>query len=455
MIGQLDEEVTIGLNEKGIYTVYLHSDPFVRGKDDLIPFNSFALPIPIIDSVVSLPLPDLAELSLDKGILKGDQLIFTLNSVENTDVSVKISLPQFTKNGDVFEVEYIIPFDGASPGTLMAEPIDLNGYTVDFSNGDLTLRYEAWNEAGQRIILPLSFAQITGFEFSYLEGSIVRTSISTDLQRIDIDIQDSLIAGEYQFQDPKIHFDLNNSFGIPLGVKVKEVFILGNDSIQQPLESSLFDQIIILDYPGFDQQGEVVRDRITFDKENSNLLELTHNDIIGIDYNLDIILNPQEISDERFFILDTSRALVTAEVELSFEALVDNVSISKIVDLDFSRLDSIDFLRLKVVVENGLPLSFQPDLTLMDTISGARIELNEENGVLISNANVNDSGDVLSTTSSLLFYSLDIDQLSRVKEMNQLEAEFNLRSPGQGTASAKIKPGQKLMMRVGAEAKFR
>lgn len=455
LIEQLDGDVDIDVNAEGIYTVTFTSDPFIQTKEDLFPKTNFGLPIPIFDSVVTLPVPNIAELSLETGVLKGDQMIFTLNSLENSDVKIKLRLPQLTKTNEPYEQEFIIPFDGAAPSTFVSPPIDLEGYSVDFSKDNLTLIYDARREDGQRIVLPLSFAQITAFDFSYLEGHIAQTNLPTGLQRVDIDIQDSLLEGSYQFQNPKINFDIANSFGIPIGIQVKDVFIIGGDLIPQPLNSSLFDDILYLDYPQYDEKGQVVRERITFDKNNSNLLELTHNDIIAIDYNLDIIINPANSDDNRFFVLDSSRAVLTAEVELSLEAIVEAVTVEKKVGINFSRLDSLEFIRLKVVIDNGLPLSFEPRLVMRDTIGQVEMNLQEEAETPIASADTDNLGNVINSRQSTLYYTLSKDQLLVSQTMNQLEATFILRSPNEGTISTRIKPGQELLMRMGAEAKLK
>jgi len=455
LIAELEDDVQIGINDGDIYTAYFESDSFTQRKEDLFPKTSFGLPIPIFDSIVTIPVPDVAGLSLSKGILKGDQLIFTFNSTEIEDVSLDIMIPQLSKDGLPFRQNYTIPFDGSAPSTLVTPSIDLAGYAVDFSARSLTFTYDARRTNGDRIVLPLSFAQITAFDFSYLEGSIANTTIPTGLQRIEIDIQDSLVQGSYQFQDPKIHFDVSNSFGIPIAIRVKDVYILlGNDMIPRALESELFDQIIELQYPAFEEQGKVVSERLSFDKLNSNILDLAHNDIVAIDYDLDIIINPKETIDERFFVLDTSRAIITAEVELSFDATVDAVSISKSVPVDLSRLDLLDFLRLKVVVDNGLPLSFEPILVLEDTLVNDEIELVEEIGVRIENALTDNLGEVTGAMSSILHYTLTDDQLGQARLMNRMTATFILKSPNQGILPARIKPGQQLTMRIGAEAKL-
>ncbi|MBK8505555.1 MAG: hypothetical protein IPL46_27170 [Saprospiraceae bacterium] len=454
-IKELENDADIGLNDDGIYTIFFTSDSFIQSKEDLFPRMSFGLPVPILDSVVALPVPAISELNLSKGILKGDQLIFLFNSSENTDVTLTVSLPNLSLGGEPYRANYIIPFDGAAPSSLTTEPLDLNGYEVDFTEKVLTLRYDARRADGERIVLPLSFAQISAFDFSYLEGSINRTSIPTGLQRIEIDIQDTLIEGDYQFQNPKIHFDIANNFGIPIGIKVKEVFVVGSDLQQHPLVSDLFEDIIRLDYPGFDQKGEVITDRFSFDKTNSNLLDLAQNDIVAIDYDLDIIINPENTPDVQFFVLDSSRAVITAEVELGFEATIEVVRIEKTVAIQLGDLDSLSFLRLKVVIENGLPLSFDPQLVLEDSLTGAQLPLSESSGQMIESATTDDSGNILESSQNVLFYQISEDQIIQAVSMNRLKIELSLKSPNGGRIPAIIKPGQMMEIRIGAEVKLK
>ncbi|NND33291.1 MAG: hypothetical protein HKN76_11935 [Saprospiraceae bacterium] len=454
-IEELQKTADVRLNEDNIYTAFFQSDPFVQNKQDLFPKTTFGLPIPILDSVVSLPVPILEETSLSKGILKGDQLIFALNSNESDEVTVTMKIDELTKNGEVFNTTFSIPFDGEAPSAITTEPIDLDGFEVDFSRQFLTLQYDARNESGDRIVLPISFAQITAFDFSYLEGNIATSEIPLGVQTIDIDIQDTLIAGNYQFENPKIHFKIANSFGIPIGIRVKEVFIIGANLERKRLESSLFSGIINLQFPQFDQQGLIISDQITFDKNNSNVLAVARDDITSIEYDLDVIINPDNLKDALFFVLDSSRAVVNAEVEMSFNATVENVTVQKSVNIDPIGLDTLSYLRLKLVVENGIPFSFEPSLLLEDSVSGNSLRLTSQAMSSIVPAPTDMSGKVVEVSQNTLYFELNEQQLEQVGLMNLLTVELKMQSPEQGNLPAIIQPGQVMKVRVGAEANFK
>ncbi|MCB0685432.1 MAG: hypothetical protein KDC53_02870 [Saprospiraceae bacterium] len=454
LIEELEGDTRIQLNSEGLYTAFFTSDSIVKTKDELFPKIDINLPLPIIDSVVVLPLSLISDFALKKGVLKGDAITFTFNSLEEEDIRVTIRLPQLKKEGKEFTAEFVIAFDGSPPSTFITPAFGLEGYEVDFSSGNLSMIYDARNVDGQRIVLPLSFAQIGALDFSYLEGSIAQTSIPSGLQRIDVAIQDSLVEGTYTFQNPKIHFDVANSFGVPIGINVKNVYVVGADMVPQALQSTLFDNLIILDYPGFSEIGDVVNSRITFDKSNSNLLAITHNDIVAIDYDLDIIINPESSGNSDFFITDSSRAILSAEVELSFDAVVEEISISKAIPTDFSSLDSVIYFRLKAIVDNGLPLSFDPILYLKDTIGGMELILKEEAGRKIESAPTDELGNQIGTATSVLYFEGDEQDVVTIRNMNLLETTFVIKSPLEGSIPTKISPELRLDLRLGVEVKL-
>ncbi len=219
----------------------------------------------------------------------------------------------------------------------------------------------------------------------------------------------------------------------------------------QPLISALFNETIDLQFPGFDQMGQVITDRISFDKTNSNIDELAQDNIVSIDYNLDIIINPENQEESQFFVLDTSKAVITAEVELSFDARISKIQIEKTVAIDLETLDSLTYLRLKLVAENGIPLSFSPTLVLQDSLTQSAISLSETNGVIIESALVDALGNLISPSENVLFYTVREEQIKEAAAMNQLKLILTIQSPLEGEVPAKIKSGQGIEVRIGAE----
>lgn len=455
LVAEVKSNAAISVNEEGVFHVVFDADPVIRAKSDIFPKTTFGLPVPILDSVVRLPVPSIAEADIDSAVFKGDSLHFILNSFEEGDVTIDLVIPEIGRSGVPLSKQYVIPFSNSPPSTLITPKIALDGYELNLASGFLNLRYDARKEDGTRIILPLSFAQIDAFDFSYVQGQIGTTIFNTGLQNIPVDIQDTLIDGTYQFTNPRIHFDITNSFGVPIGIVAKEVVLVTSSGKIHDIKSTLFDDITIISHPGIDEVGGSRIDRITFDRDNSNIVDIAQNDIAEIDYDIDIIVNPLSLPDRDFFVTDSSAVRVEASVDLSFEATVQEINLEQGLRVMLEKLDSISSLRLKVVLRNGMPLEFAPQISLLNSLQADTIFLQPESTDLVSSAETDESGNVLTTTESVIYYSLAEDLLMQLKDYTEMVLTLTLQSPDAGRKPTIIRPEQMLEVLIGAEAQLR
>ena len=453
LIEKLQEQNNVIVNTDGIYAVQFFAEPFIQTKEDVFPKVTLGLPIPIFDSVAALPLSSFQEATLSRATLKGDNIFFILNSDQQEDIAVNIRIPNLSRNGEVFSYDYVIPFSGESISSFTTPSISLADYHLEALDGQVSLVYDARKLDGTRVRLALSFASVNAFDFSYIEGQIGQTIVPTGLQSIAIAIDDTLVDGTYQFEDPKIHFDVTNSFGIPVGIQVKELFLVNKLGVGTPIVSPLFDEIIILSFPTLDQVGEAVVDRITFDKTNSNILELIENDIKEIRYNLDILTNPNQDESE-FFLTDSSAAIIEATVDLSFAATIEMVSAQQNAAVSLADIDTLSSARIKVFVDNAIPLSFFPELTFFQK-SGVELLLQSEGPASITSANTDADGNVTGNVVSAIYYPLDAEQISSLAMMDSVEAKLTIQSPQNGVDPTVIRPGQVLKFGVGIEARIK
>ncbi len=451
LVEAIDTSITIILNDEGLFAMQFQAVPYVEDADVLFPKLNLGLPIPILDSVVSLPVPSFDGFQISSGVLKGDQMSFILNSTELSVVDVSIQIPQLSKGNEPFLGEYTVPAATILPGTLTTNPINLNGYEVDFSTGNLSLKYQAINSAGDKIILPLSFVVVDAFDFSYLEGKLSQTRLNTGLQEIDIDIRDTTLDGDIQFQNPRIHFDISNSFGVPVGLKVNRVYLVNHADESAEITSALFDDLVLISSPSFDEIGTTVVQRITLDRTNSNVLEVASTDIKDLFYDIDIILNPNT-EDEVFFVTDSSKAQIDALVDLSFDATVKDLKVEKELDVSLDGLDTLDFLRLKMYVENEIPLSVRPELQFGSANSADTWTLIADNLETIEAATLGADGNLVYSTISELYFTITAQELGQLANFDILTAILHFDSPGEGSEATMLRPNQKVFMGVGAEA---
>ena len=454
LVEEIQENAVVVVNEDGIYAAQFFSDPFIQRKDDIFPKVLLGLPIPILDSVVTLPLAAFQEATLSRATLKGDQMFFILNSNAEEDITVEIKIPNLKKDGKEFSFVYQVPFDGSSPSSLTTPMIELDGYLMEAIEGQVKLVYDARKSDGSRIVLPLSFVRVNAFDFSYIEGQIGQTIVPTGIQSIDIKIEDSLVEGTYKFEDPKIHFDITNSFGIPIGVAVTELFLVSRMGELKQIQSTLFNDIITLSFPSLDQVGQAAVDRITFDKNNSNILDLIGGDIVEIRYNLDIITNPEQ-DDRQFFLTDSSEAVLDATLDLSFAATIEMVTAEHNAPVQLGDIDTLSEARIKIFVDNGMPLSFFPELSFF-SLSGTWLKLNpDDNNGRIEAASADELGNVTDNVLSAIYYTLNGEELPVLAQMDSVQATLSVQSPQEGSHPSIIRPGQILEFGIGIEARLR
>lgn len=451
LVEAIDTSITIVLNDAGLYAMQFKADPYIENADVIFPKLTIDLPIPILDSMVMLPVPSFDGFQINAGVLKGDQMSFILNSTELSTVDVSIQIPQLSKGNNPFLGEYTVPAATFLPGSLTTDPINLNGYEVDFSSGNLSLRYQAINDMGDRIILPLSFVVVNAFDFSYLEGKLSQTILNTGLQEIDIDIRDTTLDGDIQFQDPKIHFDISNSFGVPVGLQVNRVYLVNHSDESAEITSALFDDLVLIASPSFDEIGNTRRQRITLDRTNSNVLEVASTDIKDLFYDIDIILNPNT-EEEVFFVTDSSKAQIDALVDLSFDATVKDLRVEKILDVSLDGLDTLDFLRLKMYVENEVPLALSPELQFGSSSSSDIWVLEADDQKTIEAATLDANGSLVTSQVSELYFTLVAEELVQLENFNTLTAILHFDSPGDGNEATMLRPNQTVFIGVGAEA---
>lgn len=451
LVEAIDTSITVVLNDDGLFAMQFSAEPYVENAEVLFPKLTIDLPIPILDSMVSLPVPSFDGFQISTGVLKGDQMSFILNSTELSKVDVSIQIPQLSKGNDPFLGQYTVPAATFLPGSLTTDPINLNGYEVDFSSGNLSLRYQAINDMGDKIILPLSFVIVNAFDFSYLEGKLSQTRLNTGLQEIDIDIRDTTLDGDIQFQDPKIHFDISNSFGVPVGLQVNRVYLVNHSDESAEITSALFDDLVLIESPDFDEIGSTVTQRITLDRTNSNVLEVASTDIKDLFYDIDIVLNP-DTEDEVFFVTDSSKAQIDALVDLSFDATVQDLRVERVLDVSLDGLDTLDFLRLKMYVENEVPLAVSPELQFGSSSSSDIWVLEADDQKTIEAATLDANGSLVVSQVSELYFTLTAEELVQLENFNILTAILYFDSPGDGTDATMLRPNQRVFIGVGAEA---
>ncbi len=437
--------------ENDIYELTFEADPYSQQPGDLLGPIQLGLPFPILDTSIAVPIPTIDGLLVRQADLKGESLIFTLNAASSDTLWVEFFLPALELDGVPFREMFVIPPSLSVPSFVSA-PISIAGYTLDLSEGLFPISYYAQDEEQQRRELGLSFIQLTGLDFSYVQGNIAQQTIPTGLQSIQLDLPDSLIQGDLTFIRPELKFNIRNSFGIPVGIRVLELYAQSVDGTQQPLTSALFDEVVEVPYPRLSERGDTASQEIILNAANSNIAEVLDPEVRTLFYNVEIVINPASMTTDDFFVSEASIAILEAEVVLPLQVDVVSLSIDYRLPLDIEPIEGVEELRLKLYAENGIPLDFEPKLQFANL--GSEVVLQEETAGLVAAAQTDGQGVVVGSTTSELFFEVSASALDLINTADSVGLLMNIGSNQMGNDGVQISPGQVLFLGLGVEAKL-
>ena len=311
------------------------------------------------------------DLDMDRLDLKGGSLVYGFENDHDEAVDVEIILPTVTKNGEPLSFEATI---GAYSGsgdrprfTNLFLPADLTGYRiVPEENDSVYIEYEAVSVSGDTIDLYSIAISIGELEFEYAEGYLGNQIYEGGRDTIEIDFFENWIQGDVYFEEPKITFNFENSFGIPTRsvVNVFDIFTVKGEVL--PLRSEVLENGIDFPYPNLNEIGVIKNEAFVFTKENSNIDSVLGAGPIAIDYDVNAFTNPDSLTDIRGFITDSSYYKVRVDVELPLHARASNFLAQDSIELDLNDFEDANYVEFKLITDNSLPLDVDVQAYFLD-----------------------------------------------------------------------------------------
>jgi hypothetical protein len=382
----------VGVGNDGIIRLVYQGKVLQLTGDSLFSLPSVpATDIPLISGGpnVNVPFPSangekLNEIRFKNGTMK---LKFKNPSSVET-VNVSITLADFTKNGQSLSVSKTL-----APNQTLTENIAMAGYKVLFTNGQFNLAYTVSSN------LPLNQQVTFTFElqqpkYAYVEGNFKQMGFNFPLDSVGLDIFRNLKAGNVQFTDPRVTFNFNNSYGIPLRISANQLSSLTqlngwmNFSAPPYFNAVTGKHEFNFAYPSMSEIGQSKNTAIYLNNTTSNMGAVISNLPYRVVYDLSVETNPDDLPDN-FFITDTSRLAIDVKVELPFTGKAKESVLRDSFDVSFDAFKLLKTAGFKAVVENSFPLS-----------GGIQLYFCEKNGTVL---------DSMFLTSSSLFTAADVD----------------------------------------------
>lgn len=454
---QLLEDVNEGteliVEEDGSMRLYYLNDPKIRRTEDIfeiIPIFGAVLE----DTVSRIPfeLPEGVDIQLMT--FNEGNIGFSFQSFHEDDLDVTFSLPQLTRNGQIFERSFTVDYEGTLP-VEKTGVFSLKNWDLMPEDDSLTIRYEAIRAGnGQRDTLTQVQMGVVNLEFSYAEGFLGTETYDVDSAVIDMDFFETWANTDVFFEDPKVIVLVENSFGFPVRSDTRKLFAETYDGQILQFENEGVANGIDFDYPTFDEIGETKMTTYVLDKDNSNIQDIVAAGPRFIEYVIDAITNPEEDPSQIGFLTDSSFFRVQVAVDIPIWGSVTNYGAQDTFDVSFESFYNIREIEFKVVAENEIPLEAEMQMYFVNAEGAILDSMFTSPTILIPGAPVDDKGLVTAQVEEINYITFDAPRFERIRNASGIIAHTLFSTYNMGGPSVRLNANQSLDLRVGMKAVY-
>ncbi|HNQ12361.1 MAG TPA: hypothetical protein PKH65_04750 [Bacteroidia bacterium] len=407
-----------------------------------------------------ISIPANINATIDSIEFKGGQLEFTASSDFKHHIVMDVTIPGATKNGVAFNKIINLTYNGQVPVSKTIS-VSLAGYNFNLHKGSqigkIQIKYKitataTGNPVSGSEVISMAL-EMDNMKFSRAFGYFGVNSIGSGLDTIPVELlKDGQSIGGFSVDDPKFILKLSNSFGIPTRVDVPSIKSLGGTGNSINLATSL-PIPLSLPSPGMNQIGETLYTQYVLDKTNSNIVPFVENNPTHILYNVMIGTNPNGPTAN--FITDQSKISASLTMELPLNGSIKDFSMIDTVDFELKDEEMIESLLLRMSFKNGFPIEFGSKIYFIDANNSVVDSLLCDQPQLISSANVNSAGVVVSSVQKTTDVLVDRSFVNRIAKAKRIVYILNSSTANQGNSHVKIYGHYKMDVNIGAIAKLK
>jgi len=391
----------------------------------------------LVDDTLNLSFTAPAGVRITELALSQGQLNYSITSAVPEPLSIVLQFPSGSVGGQM--LQQTIPL---IPGLPATGSVSFQGAVLNLASNlshpynELPIRYAATLlSTGQLVTLDsasgvaMSFT-LANVEFGHAKGFFGQQSVSipADTLSLDIDFVNRL-GGSVVFAEPKVQLPITNSLGLPITLDLN---VASHDALGGL--SPLGIPPTLLPYPQTATQfGQTVQDTLTFDKNNTNIVDFLTLPKQRFTYGGQVLINADTLATgvENFV---TGNSAIAADVlmELPFYFTAQGLGLTDSIDLGTSlrALDTVvNQLGLQLESTTTLPLNTTLSLTLFD--DAGQVVFSDQLDLLVSGQLDAATGLVVAPSTNTAVLVVDASQLPNFARGRWLQLTAEL---GTGTA---------------------
>jgi len=342
--------------------------------------------------------------------------------------------------------------------------VNLNGSTINLNNDanlfvvKVTISVTG-NGNPANAPYNINFQQsMENIRYEYIYGYIGNITFPVGNTDVEIDIFKNVDLADIFFENPVIEIIVKNSYGTPMELIFTDFYAINNDN-----ETILVENETVtgwrIDMP--ENLGETAVSTLELNRSNTNIDEIMTIRPISVYYDVIGIANPAKQQSPNF-INYNSNLSIDVEVNLPLYGRIDHFELQDNIVNPFDDLPedaNIDWLELKIQIENGFPLAASIDIFFLDENMQIFDRLfSEPTPVnLIAPAPTDPVSNIVTqpTLKETIIY-LDESKIESLQNAEKLllEVQLNTWNHQEGT-SVKILNTYEMGVRMGVRAKVR
>ncbi|MBC7884616.1 MAG: hypothetical protein H7X99_04035 [Saprospiraceae bacterium] len=433
-IGKISEEskgnTSIRFDAEGKATVLYNGEVIRRSTAAIFPPLPGILPIPIIDSISKVEIFEKEKYLVKKAIFNGTKIKFVFENALPQNVNINMRIPELSKDGKIFERDFVLIYNGSSPSRLTTEEISVDGWTLESQDNALTYHYKARLVDGSPVKLDLAQMTFDVIKFSYIDGYLGYHVFAVDGNIIDVGLFDKWKSGSFDFADPKITLSVDNGFGLPVRSQVNKMELTSITGKTVNLESEFINTGINFAYPSFSEIGLIKTTHFVFDKSNSNIREIFNEKTKNIAYDINALVNPDRDTTIKGFIAGDSYFVVRVAVEVPFLGSVNNVVICDTLDIELDDAKDILSAEFKAITSNDFPADMKVQAYFLDDTGTNIDQLFSGDGILLPAATLQTNGKTLPGTEKIDFIDFDKTRFELIRKSKKLVLVATINTTG-------------------------
>lgn len=203
--------------------------------------------------------------------------------------------------------------------------------------------------------------------FSVVYGKFGQDTTNVSQQTVKLDFLKEFGEG-IKFGDPKINFEFESSFGIPMELDFSKFLAIDTvNNRETKLSGKITNETTRPKVEKPLKAGETKTSKFSINKDNSNIVELLSGSPSKISVGVGIISNPQG-NNTANFVMPTSKIKTKFGVEVPFVLQFKNVKKSTEFDANevLKDYDNIDSVFIRIASVNELPFSGKVLIEILD-----------------------------------------------------------------------------------------